>query len=265
MKVKIFLPLYNVEKFINSTINSVLSQDFTDYEAYFLDDCSTDKTRGIIENFAKIDKRLKYVKNESQLFSLQNLFKNINHLTGEDDIIVVLDGDDFFASTDTLSKIVSKFRDDQCDFVYGDFIEIPKNLWVSCGEYDKDTIENKTFRKDAWRCTGIRAFTSKLWRKVKKEDLIDHRTNDFYRFAADQAYTYPMLENASNIGYCDFPIHIYNKYNPLNDEKIDSSNQIITESVVRNITLEDLRMIKNKKLTYKRITFYSHHSSKELK
>ncbi|GIM30258.1 glycosyl transferase [Clostridium polyendosporum] len=64
-KVTIFMPVYNSEEFISETVESILSQTFTDYEFLIVDDGSTDKTLDIIERYN--DPRIKVVKNEKNM------------------------------------------------------------------------------------------------------------------------------------------------------------------------------------------------------
>lgn len=44
------------------TINSVLNQTFTDFELIIVDDCSTDNTKEVVEEFQKKDERIKYIR-----------------------------------------------------------------------------------------------------------------------------------------------------------------------------------------------------------
>ena len=47
----VIVPSYNSEKFIEKTINSLLNQDFTDYEIIVIDDGSNDNTYRILQQF----------------------------------------------------------------------------------------------------------------------------------------------------------------------------------------------------------------------
>lgn len=58
--VSIGMPVFNGEKTIKNVINTIISQDFDDFELIISDDCSNDQTQKICEEFAKIDKRIKY-------------------------------------------------------------------------------------------------------------------------------------------------------------------------------------------------------------
>ena len=96
MHFKIIIPMYNVEKWIQTTIRSVLSQTHTDYEVMIVDDISTDnscdKVRQLIEN----DDRFQLVVNNTKKLALKNIVEGIAAMTpGDEDVIVTLDGDDW--------------------------------------------------------------------------------------------------------------------------------------------------------------------------
>ena len=51
MKVSVITPMYNCEKFISETIESVLNQTYTNWEMIIIDDCSTDKSKQIVKQY----------------------------------------------------------------------------------------------------------------------------------------------------------------------------------------------------------------------
>ena len=63
--ISILTSVYNTEKYIGLCIESVLNQSFINYEFIIIDDGSTDKTAKIIENFANLDKRIKFYKKKN--------------------------------------------------------------------------------------------------------------------------------------------------------------------------------------------------------
>lgn len=64
-KISIILPVYNGEKFISQSIDSVIKQTEPDWELIIVNDCSTDRTSDIIAKFAEKDKRIKIINNKS--------------------------------------------------------------------------------------------------------------------------------------------------------------------------------------------------------
>lgn len=59
--ISIVMPVYNVEKYIVKSIESVLAQTFTDFELLLVDDCSPDNSGKICDDFAEMDSRIKVV------------------------------------------------------------------------------------------------------------------------------------------------------------------------------------------------------------
>ncbi len=60
-KVSVLMPAYNVEKYVAEAIESILNQTFTDFEFIIINDGSTDNTAKIIKEYAKKDKRIKFI------------------------------------------------------------------------------------------------------------------------------------------------------------------------------------------------------------
>ncbi|MEI6490570.1 MAG: glycosyltransferase family A protein [bacterium] len=92
-KVSVLMPAYNAEKYIGEAIESILNQTFTDFEFIIIDDCSTDKTWEIIQEYAEKDKRIVAVKNEENLKISHTLNKGFDLAKGK--YIARMDADDW--------------------------------------------------------------------------------------------------------------------------------------------------------------------------
>jgi glycosyltransferase involved in cell wall biosynthesis len=71
-EISIGLPVYNGERFIRSKIESILNQTFTNFELIISDNCSTDFTQKICEEFKKKDKRITYFRQEKNIGAIKN-------------------------------------------------------------------------------------------------------------------------------------------------------------------------------------------------
>lgn len=89
-KVSIITSVYNCEKYISETINSVLAQTYTDWEFILINDCSKDESSKIIKSFA--DPRIVFVDNDTNKGQCENLNHAISISRGE--YIARLDHDD---------------------------------------------------------------------------------------------------------------------------------------------------------------------------
>lgn len=116
MKVSVVIPVYNGEKYIKNAIKSALSQTYQDKEIIVVDDCSTDRTKQIVEeNFKKeIDEGLiKYHKNPKNMERSYSRNKGVELSSG--DAVFFLDYDDEWENT-YIEEMV-KFLD-RYDIVY---------------------------------------------------------------------------------------------------------------------------------------------------
>jgi len=101
-KVSVLIPTYNYAYCLGETIQSVLSQSFTDFELIVIDDCSKDNTDEIMEKYIG-DQRISYYKNPVNLGLVGNWNKCLSYAKG--DYIKFLCADDKFRS-DLLEKFV---------------------------------------------------------------------------------------------------------------------------------------------------------------
>jgi len=90
--VSIALATYNGERFLKEQLDSILEQSYTDIEIIACDDCSTDSTPQILEDYQKKDSRLKVYFNEKNLGFKKNFEKCISLCDG--DYIALSDQDD---------------------------------------------------------------------------------------------------------------------------------------------------------------------------
>ena len=100
--ISVIVPVYNVEKYLEECVESVLSQTFTDYELLLIDDGSTDSSGDLCDQIAKRDTRVRvFHKSNGGISSARN--KGMDEAEG--DWIVFLDSDDKWADKDGLGRL----------------------------------------------------------------------------------------------------------------------------------------------------------------
>ncbi|MCH7785011.1 MAG: glycosyltransferase family 2 protein, partial [Bacteroidetes bacterium] len=102
--ISVIIPLYNKDKFITKTIQSVLNQTFTDFELLIVNDGSTDNSLKIAQSFN--DKRLKLISIENSGVSLA---RNTGIKAAKHNWIALLDADDWWAPT-FLEEFIEAFK-----------------------------------------------------------------------------------------------------------------------------------------------------------
>lgn len=93
--VSIIIPLYNAETFIAQTLQSVLDQTFREWELIVVDDCSTDKSRQIVNQFAVTDNRITLIESAIN-FGGPAKPRNIGIEKAKGEYIAFLDADDIW-------------------------------------------------------------------------------------------------------------------------------------------------------------------------
>jgi len=91
-KVSILLPVFNAERYLVSTLESVLTQSHTNWELVVVDNCSQDRTEEIVREFASRDKRIKFWRNSQNVGFARNYNRCIELSTG--DYLQLLGADD---------------------------------------------------------------------------------------------------------------------------------------------------------------------------
>lgn len=136
MKISIVTTAYNSEKTIEETIQSVLSQEYENYEHIIVDGASKDNTIEIVKKYEhKYNGKLKYISEPDKgIYDAMN--KGIQMATG--DIIGLLNSDDIYANNKVLEKIAKTIEKENCAGVHGNLLYMdeetmlkPKRKWIT--------------------------------------------------------------------------------------------------------------------------------------
>ena len=169
--VSVIIPLYNVESYVGECLDSLLAQTFQDFEVIVVDDCSTDNSVAVVENYApKFGGRLKLfhmAKNSGGAGLPRN--KGIKFARGE--YIYCLDPDDIINPT-AFEKMYSVAKDFNADVVQCEkWFYIPENLW--------NDIEYRKNPSILTHPAGEKIFTTK---PTLLTDNLEVRINDYIKY-----------------------------------------------------------------------------------
>lgn len=117
--ITVIMAVYNAEPFLSKAIESILQQSFRDFEFLIIDDKSTDNSLSIIENYKKIDERIKVINNDSNIGLALSLNKGIEIANGK--YIARMDADD--------SSLPNRFSKQV------QFMETHPDIWVLGGNF----------------------------------------------------------------------------------------------------------------------------------
>lgn len=176
--VSIFIPVYNGEKYLNETLQSIVKQTYSNLEILLVDDSSTDNSLGILNNFALNDNRIKVFQKENGGIVPKSFNYIIPHLKGE--FFYYSSQDDIF-SIDLIEKMVNRQIETKADTVLPDmefYFENKKNNKKIIGlNLDRNAVlsgRRALIESLNWNIHGFALFkTSLIENEFFPEDAFD--------------------------------------------------------------------------------------------
>lgn len=118
IKFSIIVPVYNVEKFLRESLDSIISQTLKDFEVICVNDGSTDNSLEILKEYANNDSRIKVISQENQG---QGVARNNAIDIAQGKYLLFVDPDDFIESN-TLEVLYNKFHETDVDIIQFDYV-----------------------------------------------------------------------------------------------------------------------------------------------
>jgi hypothetical protein len=197
---------------------------------------STDNSVQICKSLISEDSRFKLIINTEKKFKLKNIDELILSFDDED-IVIELDGDDFLLNSDVVGDIRKIYSDKRVWLTNGSF------MYSNGGPGFSQKCNPNTVRKDQFRFSHLRTWKTFLWKSIPKDYLRDDN-GEYFKSAADVAYTFSLLELAGEENYRFLPnlYYVYNAESPYNDHKVGSATggghqeQERCSNIIRNKT-----------------------------
>lgn len=233
--LKVIIPAYNSVKWLEKTLSSVEKQTYRNFSVCIVDDASTEEgQREVIERFCN---RLGWISifREKNQGALANIILGIKTVNPEDeDIILLLDGDDWLYNRHVFQKIASAYEQEAILMTYGQFITYPRWQVGLCRPLSKEVLQKKNFREVPFTFSHLRTFKHKIWKLIEDSDFRDDKGN-YFKTAWDLAILYPLLEmtGGESCKFINDFLYVYNMDNPLNDSVAHKQSQTDTALFIR--------------------------------
>lgn len=253
--LSIVLPVFNVEKYLERCIKSILEGTYKDLELVIVNDGTKDDSENIIIRYLEKYNNITYIVKENGGLSHA---RNVGYTYAKGEYIAFFDSDDYIEK-DMYEKLMAKVKDYNYDIVvcdlYMEYEQTGKKIYVSSNvekEY-KDVEEDNneiSIRKEIMENIYIAVHN-----KIYKKELIEKTFENGMPFVngmyyEDIVYTYSILQNTRSISFVKEPLYYYvqrtssisNNY----DKKlydIITSVEMLIENAVENNRFEDYKEI----------------------
>ena len=204
MIFSIIMPVYNAEKTLDRTIQSVLQQTIKDFEFIIVDDGSCDESYKIISQYAQEDSRIRLIYQDN---AGPGIARNNGISQSEGDYIAFIDADDYWEN-DFIETIIRCSNDKKADLIFVDAVT----------EYPNGEIANYLNIKNNAGATKERMLSNQMtgklpWGmfKVIRRDLLEKVNVQFegYSVGEEAIFSFEILKNARNVKFSDKVIYHY--------------------------------------------------------
>lgn len=145
--VSVVTPLYNAEKYISKTIESIINQEYNNLEIIIVNDCSKDKGPEIVKKYQNYDERIKLINLEKN--SGAAVARNVGIENSKGDFIAFIDSDDIWEKA-KLKDQISFMIENGYNFSYTDYVKIDEKgkelRTIKCPKlltYNKELLYNR--------------------------------------------------------------------------------------------------------------------------
>jgi glycosyltransferase involved in cell wall biosynthesis len=274
MKYSFIIPVYNGEKYIDKCLESILNQNYNNYEVIIINDGSTDSSLEILENYAKENKNIKlYSTKNNGLSNARN--HGITKVTG--DYFIFVDIDDYVDKNmlGYLNKQIT--QNNYVDLIKYDYIKVYSDDDVKSSNTEGDievlngyeAFRNLVNKKVPFELACIYAYKTDFWCKNKfkfepnryHEDfgLLPYIINKADKVLITNKVLYYYVQSNNSITrnddnekqvkkMDDIIYHFDNLYKKINNDKaISTMDKAIFNSYIANAVLDSYRKLNKEK------------------
>jgi glycosyltransferase involved in cell wall biosynthesis len=230
----VIIPSYNNQAYFKENLDSICFQESTNpYHIYYVNDCSTDKTNDLVEDYIKqhqLEDKVTLINNPINLGGGANIYNTVHNYIKDHEIVVILDGDDTLVDNTVLLTLEKHYEDPNTWLTYGRYRKVPSGKEFG-NAIHKNVYRDKKIRERG-HINALRTFKAALYKKIKREDFLHE--GEFKKTTWDTAFILPMLEmcspkNENGINHAVFipqVMYLYRCDNPLNDFRINRNKQM---------------------------------------
>lgn len=231
-KVSVIVPVYNAAKYLRQCLDSLKNQTLTDCEFICVNDGSTDRSKDILEEYAKHDKRFCIFQQENSGVSVA---RNVGLKNVKGEYTCFVDSDDY-VDIHLLEYTYRVALDQNADVVVFGGACFPTKSWADATLTTKNAIVDNNVMEVLFQRNGCRPFVwNKLFRTaIFKENKIYF--NHTLTIGEDQAFIFEVFPYVKKIVFTDKKFYFYRQQSASAMSKISSN---FTRKITEHIKLVD--------------------------
>lgn len=208
--VSIIVPVYNAQQSIRRCVDSILNQEFVDYEVILVNDGSTDESGAICDEYAQKDSRVRVIHKKNTGVSDS---RNIAIEEAKGEYLQFMDSDDWI-TTDATSLFYKAAKEYGCDMVIADFYRVVGQRVSQKGDIDTDEVMTREEFASHMMENPADFYYGVLWNKFFKRDIVEKyqlRMDENISWCEDFMFNLEYIRHAESIYALGVPVYYYVK------------------------------------------------------
>ena len=226
---------YNCRDYITRCIESVIAQDYDNYQHILIDDCSTDGTVDVVIDFLdhlpkNIQDKYTIIKNTERKGAVYNQVNIFREIQNPEAIVMILDGDDSLVNDNSIFAYYNSVYDGTTEFTYGSCWSMVDSIPLISQPYPESVKQRRAYRQHHFNWilpyTHLRTFKQRLIANIPDNEFQDSN-GQWFKAGGDGSVFYNLIEAAdpTRVKCLQEVVYNYNDASPLNDYKVNGQEQ----------------------------------------
>lgn len=220
-KISVIIPVHNAEKYIDKAVQSVMEQNYTNWELLLIENGSEDASLDICKKNAEKDSRIQVLKEKNKGAGSA---RNTGLCSAEGEYIVFIDADDYLPDKSVFQRYMNIAKQIRADIIVSNYVRLWNGKILPAAGHDSFSVyspDSEEFRFRGFFSVGTLSY---VWGKLYRKSFLDQNRITFseYPYAEDKLFNmqcyvcgakYAFIEQIGNV-YRKNEASVSYKYNP---------------------------------------------------
>lgn len=220
-KISVIIPVHNAEKYIDKAVQSVMEQNYTNWELLLIENGSEDASLEICKKNAEKDSRIQVLKEKNKGAGSA---RNTGLCSAEGEYIVFIDADDYLPDKSVFQRYMNIAKQIRADIIVSNYVRLWNGKILPAAGHDSFSVyspDSEEFRFRGFFSVGTLSY---VWGKLYRKSFLDQNRITFseYPYAEDKLFNmqcyvcgakYAFIEQIGNV-YRKNEDSVSYKYNP---------------------------------------------------
>ena len=220
-KISVIIPVHNAEKYIDKAVQSVMEQNYTNWELLLIENGSEDASLDICKKNAEKDSRIQVLKEKNKGAGSA---RNTGLCSAEGEYIVFIDADDYLPDKSVFQRYMNIAKQIRADIIVSNYVRLWNRKILPAAGHDSFSVyspDSEEFRFRGFFSVGTLSY---VWGKLYRKSFLDQNRITFseYPYAEDKLFNmqcyvcgakYAFIEQIGNV-YRKNEDSVSYKYNP---------------------------------------------------